>query len=365
MNGALELAPRSFPDRIAALGFTATLPVDWISHELPSEEPNFGDPTSFVPLAVVTAPHAAIVFAFVARPAFDDGTLHDWARFLLEHNQLQPRAIGSETVAGVPAVVGEATQESEVGPLVVRFAFFEDGGRLVNVTLTAPELFADSVRAAWFAMLQSFTLESPRGSRFASDGSLAASGAAPAAGHAAAAAASTPSSAAGSAPAAEPTPLLTPDELVALALADDTSSLDPELEFNANLRNRGVGFTARIARTDAASKSVIVGAGAVEGFFRVPFGWHVIDDGKRALVFDPAGHIQVNLNLRRHAGASTTEYAEQLLVQYLEQQPELPTIRHVLAGIAVSAVRGVRCAHRRRDARPVLSRARHRARRRE
>jgi hypothetical protein len=28
-------------------------------------------------------------------------------------------------------------------------------------------------------------------------------------------------------------------------------------------------------------------------------------------------------------------------------------------------VRGVRCAHRRRDARPVLPRARHRARRRE
>lgn len=342
MNGALELAPRSFPDRIAALGFTATLPVGWINHELPNEEIDFNDPRRMVPLALVSAPHAMIVFGFAARPAYDDGSLHDWARFLLEHNQLEPRAIGSETVAGVPALVGEATQPSDVGMLVVRFAFLEDGGRLLNLTLTAPEMFADGMRAAWFAMLQSFKLESPRGSRFASDGTVAAS--APSA----PAASSSPAGAAAAAPSAEPgaanepTPFLTPDELIAIALADDTSSLDPELEFNANLRNRGVGFTPRIARVDAASKSVIVGAGAVEGFFRVPFGWHVIDDGKRALVFDAAGNIQVNLSLRRHEGASTTEYAEQLLVQYLEQQPDLPTIRHVLSGIAVSAVRGVR-----------------------
>ena len=166
MNPNLKLAPRTFPARIAQLGFTAQLPADWISHELPNEDVDFSNPTNLVPLAIVTAPHAAIVFAFAARPAYDDGTLHDWATYLMNHNQLQPRAVGSDVVAGVTAVVGETVQPSDLGPMIVRFAFLEDGGRLVNLTLTAPELFADSVRDAWFATLQSFKLETPRGSRF-------------------------------------------------------------------------------------------------------------------------------------------------------------------------------------------------------
>lgn len=166
MNSNLNLAPRTFPSRIADLGFTARLPGDWIAHELPTEAVDFTNPTFLVPLAIITAPHAAIVFAFAARPAYDDGTLNDWATYLLNHNALQPRAVGNDVVAGVPAVVGEAVQPSDLGPMVVRFAFLEDGGRLVNLTFTAPELLADSVRDAWFAMLQSFKLETPKGSRF-------------------------------------------------------------------------------------------------------------------------------------------------------------------------------------------------------
>ncbi len=168
MNPALQLVPRQFRARIAELGFTTQLPADWIAHELPPEEVDFSDATKFFPLAIVTAPHAAIVFAFAARPAYDDGTLHDWSMYHLKHNQLQPRAIGSDSIAGVAAIAGEAVQASDLGPMLVRFAFLEDGGRLINLTLTAPELLESSVRPAWFAMLQSFKLETPRGSRFKS-----------------------------------------------------------------------------------------------------------------------------------------------------------------------------------------------------
>ncbi len=80
MHSKLKLAPSTFPARIVELGFTAQLPADWISHELPQEDP--------------------------------------------------------------------------------------DGGRLINLTFTSPELLADTVRDAWFALLQSFTLETPAGSRF-------------------------------------------------------------------------------------------------------------------------------------------------------------------------------------------------------
>ncbi|HMP84217.1 MAG TPA: hypothetical protein PKA41_16080 [Verrucomicrobiota bacterium] len=168
MNPNLKLAPRTFAARIADLGFTAQLPADWTSHELPPQELEFNNPTFFLPLAIIAAPHAAIVFVFAARPAHDDGTLHDWAMYHLQHNNLQPRAVGTSQIAGVAAVTGEALQQSELGPVVVRFAFFEDGGRLVNLSLAAPELFADSVRDAWFEMIKSFTLATPKGSRFAS-----------------------------------------------------------------------------------------------------------------------------------------------------------------------------------------------------
>jgi hypothetical protein len=161
MNSNLKLVPRTFAARIADLGFTAQLPADWNSHELPPQELDFKNPTFFLPLALVAAPHAAIVFIFAARPAHDDGTLHDWAWYHLQHNNLKPRAIGATQVTG------EASQESELGPVLVRFAFFEDGGRLINLSLAAPELLADAVRDAWFEMVKSFKLETPKGSRFA------------------------------------------------------------------------------------------------------------------------------------------------------------------------------------------------------
>ena len=56
MNSSLQLAPRTFPSRIAELGFTANLPAGWIAHELPAEQPDFSNPTQFFPLAIVTAP---------------------------------------------------------------------------------------------------------------------------------------------------------------------------------------------------------------------------------------------------------------------------------------------------------------------
>ncbi len=300
MNANLKLAPRTFPARVAELGFTAELPADWISHELPREDVDFSNPTNLLPLAVVTAPHAAIVFAFAARPAYDDGTLHDWAWYLLNHNQLQPRAIGRDVVAGVAAISGEAVQQSELGPLVVRFAFIEDGNRLVNLTLTAPEMFADSVRDAWFAMLKSFTLETPRGSRFPIEADNTP-------------AAPIPEPWLESKPAVAATESAVPVKEIAMklpenlqrkkckfydfALAADTSSLDQDTSINANLRDRGIGLVPNVVAIRQEARYASVAAGAILAQFDVPFGWHVIDDGKRTLVFEPSGKVQINLNL--------------------------------------------------------------------
>ena len=54
----------------------------------------------------------------------------------------------------------------------------------------------------------------------------------------------------------------------------------------------------RVIAVDAREKVALVGAGAIVAVVSVPFGWHVIDDGTRTLVFDPDGRVQINLDLR-------------------------------------------------------------------
>jgi hypothetical protein len=90
---------------VADLAFSAELPGDWVAHDLPDADDDFSDPTLFLPLAVVTSPYAPIVFAVGARPAYDDGTLHDWALYHIQSSGMRPRAIGEGAVGGLPAIV--------------------------------------------------------------------------------------------------------------------------------------------------------------------------------------------------------------------------------------------------------------------
>lgn len=330
----IDLATRTFPSRIAELGFTAQLPADWIAHELPPEEPDFAQPTTFFPLAIVTAPHAAIVFAFAARPAFDDGTLHDWAWYFLNNNGLTPRAIGPHFVAGIPALVGEATQPSELGPMVVRFAFFEDGGRLVNITFTAPELLADAVREAWFVMLASFTLETPKGSRFTTETMMPAPEEPKKV---------DPDIAAHEAPRpAEEEPVAKPDPTFAdFAFAETTASLDQDNKVNANLRDKGIGLVPKVIATDDATKCATLAAGAIVVQFKVPYGWYVIDDGKRTLVLDPKDEVQINLDLLPMTGEDYDAVLDQLEAQVRADYPEPECMRASFNLIHALGVRNI------------------------
>jgi hypothetical protein len=240
VTAAIAYELHQFPARVAGLAFSVQLPQGWVRHELPSEDQDFTSPAVFAPLAVVTAPHAAIVFAFAARPRFDDGTLHDWSQYLLAQGGLECKAVGEHQIGMLPALVGEATLPSELGPMVVRFAFFEDGGRLVNVTLTAPELLADAVTGAWFTALDSFALADPRGPTVALFPPVQVPEPRPELDHAEADA--TPDTSA---------PL---DIWAGHALADDAETLDPEHAINVRLRDQGAGLD-RSARASAPALS--------------------------------------------------------------------------------------------------------------
>jgi hypothetical protein len=311
MNLADDTLPlRRFPSRIAQLGFAVGLPADWISHPLPDEQPDFSDPSRLVPLAAVTAPHAAIVWAAAARPAYGDGTLNDWARYLVAQHGLTLRAFGEGQLGNLPALVGEAVQDSEVGPLRVRFAFAEDGGRLINLTLTAPEMLADAVAAMWFGGLASFALDEPHGTTVPRWPAVASAPATAAvAGMAEMTLVDAEASGADvpgddhapadqtSAPAAHPAPAAQCDSFAVHARDEGAATLDTGHAVNRRLRDNGVGLVPRVVEIDAPARCATVACGAVTAQLTVPLGWHVIDDGRRVLVFEPAGDVQVHLDL--------------------------------------------------------------------
>lgn len=324
----IDLQTKTFPACVAELGFTTDVPADWIAHELPNEIPNFSDPTAFVPLAVVTAPHAAIILAFAARPAYDDGTLHEWAWYHLNHNKMQARAAAQDQIGDIPAFVGEAIQQSDMGPMLVRFAFIEDGNRLVNLTLTAPEMLADAVQEVWFAVLRSFRLETPKGSRFSKAGQPE--------------------------PVAEtsvPVESVKPSEtqpaqtkasgFAAHALANDAASIDPEHPTNANLRNRGIGFVPNVAAIHNEEKRATLAAAAIEAFFDVPFGWHVTDDGKRTLIFEPSGQVQINLNVIPTEGGSRSDVLDAIQAETEQSYPHPEFMRLNQGNIEALGVRNI------------------------
>lgn len=152
-----------FPSRVAALGFSLRLPLDWQAEWLPDEDPDFADPNYLMPLATVRARNAAVRLEIGARPAFEDGAVSDWAWQLLEEEGLPRPALHEHRLGDLGALVGESVGYTASGLMHLRFAFAEDGQRLVRVVLRAPYVLADAVDPIWFTALDSFRLESPFG----------------------------------------------------------------------------------------------------------------------------------------------------------------------------------------------------------
>ena len=409
-SDAAALPVRHFPSRVASLGFAMRLPADWVSHDLPAETPDFGDPSRLVPLAAVTAPHAAIVWAVAARPAYGDGTLSDWARYLLAQQGLQTRSFGESRLGLMAALVGEAEQPSDLGPLRVRFAFAEDGGRLIHLSLTAPAMLADAVQALWTHAVDSFTLENVAGAtvplwpeansaealaaQSEARDAMATHGLAPhglatdtmrlqrtatsvvphteeptQAGHSAAladvqqaqaraAAQARPAVESAPAPAAQPEihehtaryaisaetqPVGAPpaDTLRDHALAQDAASLDPEHPTNRRLRDSGVGLVPRLVAVDSAACSVTLACGAISAQVDMPLGWHVIDDGRRVLMFDAGGDVQVHLDLLNCEGREPREVLDVLETQVHRDYPSPECLRLASGSLVALNVRNI------------------------
>ena len=303
------------------LSCSCLLPDGWVNVPLPEETYDLDNPTVFLPLLVCMAPYGAVVFSIAARPAFDDGTVQDWAEFLAAQNNLRVERIREARVNRMPCILVDATMPSDAGLMRSRSVFLEDGRRLFNIGTLAPEAIWSSVESDLDRLLGSFSLDELNGItaaplRLMTSESAVDLSAAPTA----------PSTREERVEPASPnvagdqsvedvsgaddtvSPNDRPTQAVDVALADDTASLDPDHPINARLRDNGIGLVPRVIMVATREKFASLGAAAIESVFRVPFGWHVIDDGKRTLVFDPGGSVQINLDLRAATPEALVEH---------------------------------------------------------
>lgn len=311
MSPSAQFTPVEVPARVADLAFSYLRAADFNAVTLPDEMPDFEDPTRFVPLQIVMASYGAVLFTVGARPAYGDGTVEDWVDYLARENGMSVDSVQPTVLGGLPALQMEARQESEMGRMRIRTVLLEDGTRMLNLSIMAPEALWASVEPTLQFMLRSFRLAEPRGTSVA----LTRAAATPAE----EAPAENSSTEADPAEAAAPSDGPTAE---ALALATDATSFDPEEPYNVRLREAGVGFTPRVLQVNSDEHYAVLGAGAVAATVQVPFGWHVIDDGRRTLVFDHEGRIQVNLDLRNDGGDHDA-LLERLQNQAVLDQPDI------------------------------------------
>lgn len=314
MSSTPEFSLVQVPARIAHLDFSYLQPANFQVITLPDEQPNFDEPTTFYPLHVSMANYGAVVISFAARPAYSDGTVQDWAEFLMKNEKLKVISMKSSTLAGMPALIVEALNQTDAGEMRMRTVLMEDGSRLLNLSVMAPEQIWLSVEPMLQTSLTSFRLAEPRGTTTVIMRADVKETTAAVVEEAAAKPA--PAEAESPAAADQPTPAAD------LALASDPATFDPEHPTNARLRDKGVGLTPRLLELHSPEKYAVLGAGAIEATLHVPFGWHVIDDGRRTLVFDAAGKIQISLNLRRGQGDAHALLAE-ILEQAKKDQPQI------------------------------------------
>lgn len=256
MATSFRFETRRLPTRVAELGFAVDLPPTWWAHDLPDETPNFEDPTTVLVLALVTSPDEKIVWSAVARPAYADGTLDTWTKYLLRQAGLNVTRLANGRLGSAVAIVGEAEQRAEDGPRRLRFAFIEDGQRLINVSLSAPADRFDEVTPVWETTAATFSLSHPQGA------SVALSKSAP------------------PPPVGETTIRAGSNTFAKHALAADMSALDASHPFYVAARVAGRGRAARVVAVEPEKLRATLALGSILAQIDVPFGWHALDDAR-------------------------------------------------------------------------------------
>ncbi len=314
----------------AGLDFAVECPTDWVGVPIPAETTTFDDVLTFAPVGVLMAPYAAIVFSVAGRPIYGDGTLSQWLEYVARERGHDPGPIEQQAIGSVQGVGCWGFQDADGTPMRVRLSFFADGERLVHIACMAPNDLWATVAPTFEHMLATFALQSPQGGKvaLAPEGTVlpASTMAVPKA----------TSAAQGPLPMPSEAPVLA----ATVALATTMDSFDAEHPLNARLRDNGAGLVPNVLDYHEQEHWATLAPAALRGTLRVPFGWHVVDDGKRTLVFDAAGHTQISLQLLRGLGRSPAELLAEKVPELQREWPAMQHVRTRVGGCECLCVRG-------------------------
>ncbi|MBL9076194.1 MAG: hypothetical protein JNL08_01740 [Planctomycetes bacterium] len=309
---------------LAQLDFRVDHPADWVSVPAPDAENDFEDPLHVAPIALLMAPYAAIAFAVAARPVYEDGTVAQWLGWMARQRGLDPGGIEAQKLGALDGVACWGMQTDGDAVIRTRLVMCEDGGRVLHLACMAPDALWTSVQATFVRMLESFTLAAPRGRtrQLASDDEPLQ--------------ANTLAVPAAPAPGRGPLPMpdvdgadakIEPGEVVAadVALAATMATFAPEHPFNVRMRDTDSGRVPDVLDYHDQERWATLAPATLGATLRVPFGWHVLDDGRRVLVFDADGRTQVHLGLLPREGRAD---AAILAAKVPDLQRQWPQMRH-------------------------------------
>lgn len=155
-----------FPARLAEIAFSIDVPESFVVAPLPEDDLDFGKPGHLAPIAALHSPVAMAVVLIAARPAYSDGSVMEWFRYLAAHHGvpfsgLMPGRVGEGGCHGAIILDGSQVQDGTL--LRYHAALVEDGGRIILVQAMCPDELWPSFGAAITDAVGSFTLEAPRG----------------------------------------------------------------------------------------------------------------------------------------------------------------------------------------------------------
>ncbi|HEU0120743.1 MAG TPA: hypothetical protein VFQ91_09475 [Bryobacteraceae bacterium] len=293
-NAALEIIAVT-PQGREELAFSYAKPSDWQSVEIPHEEPNFEDPKYFLPVAVATALYGIGVFSVGVRPAFDDGTVREWLEWLCGEDQIQIEDLREVSVGPMRGYIFDARQKVGVGTMVMRNLYVEDGGRLFAVCAMAAEQIFASMQYILAEMTESFRLAHAEG----------------------------------------PTAALAPIETPAPPVDHDR-------------QDNGAGAASPTPLNPGNAGHRTVAAASLDAQLQIPSGWRLLDDGRRALVFQPDADAHIHMDRRARDGATDAEILDAIQQSYERQFSGIESLRLELGGCQALAFRSFEI-----DAEPV------------
>jgi len=335
---------------IPHLEFKILVPPGWERIMPPEQSPDFNDPKAFLALAIFRHEVTSAVVTVGARPAYGDGTVLDWLRYLSREQEFDVELCEPFATSGRSGVSIVATQQQEEGVLRMRVVLFEDGGSMFVLMGMAPVAYWPSAQGMMDLMLGSFLVTHPKGqtARLTPDDPELppiAAVAPPEAILTSPEPAPAPNSGSESPATLSPQPPTPPspsaNSYAAFALSDDDATLSPEHPTNVSIRDSGAGLVPRVLRIDREHWVAFVGAGAIEAILPVPLGWHVIDDGKRTLMFDRLHDIQVNLDLIDPDDAAPEAIFNAILADVASESPDAKYNLIDLEGMPAMIVRDI------------------------